>query len=66
MFGRAWKQTYQRLTLGIHFGAVKRMARHNLDVGRKVFIKCGELRSFAGRLTTDDGTDLGGFGWGSE
>lgn len=43
----------------IHFGAVQRMARYNLYIGGQVFLECGELWSFAGRLATDNGTDLG-------
>lgn len=35
------------------------MARYDLYVGRQVLFECGELRSLAGRLATDDGTDLG-------
>lgn len=35
------------------------MARYNLYIGGQVFFECGELWSFAGRLTTDDGADLG-------
>lgn len=35
------------------------MARYNLYIGGQVFLECGELWSFAGRLATDNGTDLG-------
>jgi hypothetical protein len=34
------------------------MARYDLYIGGQVFFECGELRSLAGRLTTDDSTDL--------
>lgn len=35
------------------------MARYNLYIRGQVFFECGELWSLAGRLTTDDRTDLG-------
>lgn len=37
------------------------MTRYDLYVSRQVFFECGKLWSFAGSLTTDDGTELGCF-----
>jgi hypothetical protein len=37
------------------------MARDDLYIGRQVFFECSKLRGLAGRLATDDGTDLGCF-----
>lgn len=40
---------------------MQRMARHNLYIRGQVFVKRGQLRGLARRLSSNDGTDLGGF-----
>lgn len=48
----------QRLSFWIYTRSVQRMTCHDLDIGRQVFLKRGELWSFARRLTSYDGTYL--------
>lgn len=43
--------TNQRLALGINTWAMEGMARHDADITGEVFLKGGNLRRLAGRLT---------------
>ena len=45
--------------MGVDFGAVQRVAGYDLYISREVFVECSKLRSLAGRLTSDDGTEFG-------
>lgn len=52
---------YERLAFGVHARPVEGVARDNADIGGEVFLKGCDFWGFAGGLTADDSTDLGGY-----
>lgn len=51
---------YERLAFGINTRAVERVARHDLDIGRKMLLEGLNFGSLGRSLATNNGTLLGG------
>jgi hypothetical protein len=58
--GCAMFDQHQWLPFRVDPRAVERMTGDDANIGRQVFLKSSDLRCFAGCLTADDSSQLGG------